>query len=329
MGARCKFGLIALTYCLCAAPPLCAESQAWQAAIAKVTVRSDLNRTPGTAFVVAMRNQTAYLVTSAHVVAGDDSPTIEFRAAPDTPRKARTRNIQGVDPEHGLALLTVADPPASVRSLGPSSGAKLQVGESVAIGGYPNELGSFVMPSTTIASVRGQDLFLSSSADEGFSGGPVLRADGSVVGLIWGHTGSFGVAMVSDLIRLYLDGNDLMWGSTTAEPVTKGAPVGTLFQYTFTIPDGSTCNGEIVKISSTEWYERHVSSDPAPCLKDAQVLPFTEVDSDDPHYFLLYDNGRKLFMRLSNTAIGEQSPQEWRSESSRDWNFVHTLMRKK
>src|SRR5579862_4074481 len=104
MGIGWKSCSIALTYCLCAAPPLCAESQAWQAAIAKVTVRSDLNRTPGTAFVVAMRNQTAYLVTSAHVVAGDDSPTIEFRAAPDAPRKARTRNIQGVDPEHGLAL---------------------------------------------------------------------------------------------------------------------------------------------------------------------------------------------------------------------------------
>jgi hypothetical protein len=81
------------------------------------------------------------------------------------------------------------------------------------LAGYPNEVGGFATPSTTIASVRGQDLFLSSSADEGFSGGPVLRTDGSVVGLIWGNRGSFGVAMVSGLIKLYMDGNDVIWGS--------------------------------------------------------------------------------------------------------------------
>jgi pimeloyl-ACP methyl ester carboxylesterase len=111
--------------------------------------------------------------------------------------------------------------------------------------------------------------------------------------------------------------------------VSGGAAVGTLYQYTFTSPDGATCNGEIVKISKTEWYERHVPTDPAPCLRDSQILPYTEVASDDPNYFMLYDSGRKLFTRLSNTAVGDQSPQEWRLESSKDWNSVHTLTRKK
>jgi hypothetical protein len=112
-------------------------------------------------------------------------------------------------------------------------------------------------------------------------------------------------------------------------PISGGAPVGTLFQYTFTVPEGATCTGEIVKVSNTEWYERHAPSDPATCLEDAQILIFTEVKSDDPQYFLLYDSGRKLYTRLSNTAVGDQSPQEWRLESSNDWNVVHTLTRKK
>lgn len=195
----------------CAVLPACGQGSSWDAAIAKVSVRADLNRTPATAFVVAIQNRTAFLVTSAHVVAGDDSPMIEFRADPDHPRKANKRNIQGADSDHGLALLAVFNPPASVRALAPAGGTKPVADEAVWIAGYPNQVGSFLAPSTKIAAVKGQDLILTLQADEGFSGGPVVRHDGSVVGLIWGHTGSFGVAMVSDLVKLYLEGNGVVW----------------------------------------------------------------------------------------------------------------------
>ena|ERR1700733_272879 len=104
----------------CAVLPACGQGSSWDAAIAKVSVRADLNKTPATAFVVAIRNQTAFLVTSAHVVAGDDSPMIEFRADPDHPQKANKRNFQGTDSDHGLALLEVSNPPASVRALAPA-----------------------------------------------------------------------------------------------------------------------------------------------------------------------------------------------------------------
>ena len=224
---------------LCAALPVCAHPQEWQAAIAKVTVRTDLNRTPGTAFVVAIGNQTAYLVTSAHVVAGDDSPILEFRADPDHSHKAAVRNIQGSDPDHGLALLTVSNPPTSVRALAPSAAAKAPAGDSVTIAGYPNEVGSFLAPHTTIAAAKGQDLVLSLHVDEGFSGGPVLRADGSVMGLIWGHTGSFGVAMVSDLVKLYLEGNDVTWGlAKQGVPASFSCKLtGTSAPYDYTLGD--------------------------------------------------------------------------------------------
>jgi len=225
-----KLSWIALLCSLfCGALPVCGQGSAWDAAIAKVSVRPDFNRTPATAFVVAIRNQTAFLVTSAHVIAGDDSPMIEFRADPDHPRKANKRDIQGSESDHGLALLAVSNPPASVRALAPAGGTKPMADEVVRIAGYPKQVGSFLAPSTRIAAVRGQDLILTLQADEGFSGGPVLREDGSVVsvvGLIWGHSGSFGVAMVSDLVKLYLEGNDLAWDAGPAPGDLKAQCMG-------------------------------------------------------------------------------------------------------
>jgi len=192
--------------------PACAQVPPWDSAIAKVSVRADLNRSSATAFVVAIQNQTALLVTSAHVVVGDDSPIIEFRADPNHSQKAAVRNIQGSDPDHGLALLVVNNPPGSVRALASAGGPRPVAGQTVRIAGYPAQVGGYLAPSTTIAGVNGQDLILSLQADEGFSGGPVLRQDGSVVGLVWGHSGSFGVAMAADLVKLYLEGNGVAWG---------------------------------------------------------------------------------------------------------------------
>jgi hypothetical protein len=208
----------------CAVLPACGQRSSWDMSIAKVSVRAELNRAPATAFVVAIRNQTAFLVTSAHVVAGDDSPMIEFRADPDHPQKAILRNIQGADPDHGLALLAVYNPPASVQALALAGGARPVAGQAVRIAGYPAQMGGFLAPSTTIAGVNGQDLILALQTDEGFSGGPVLREDGSVVGLVWGHSGSYGVAMVAELVKLYLDGNDLEWGRRP-DPLTAASPV--------------------------------------------------------------------------------------------------------
>lgn len=110
-----------------------------------------------------------------------------------------------------------------------------------------------------------------------------------------------------------------------------GAPVGTTYEYTFKDPGSNTCTGEYIKVSASEWYERHVPTDPPQCLVDATIFTYSERESSDKNYILLYDAGRHLYARLANTQIGETSPGEWRLVSSgdEDWNVVHMLVRRK
>ena len=180
------------------------QTPAWQAGVAKVTLRADLNRQPGTAFVVALEKGTAFLVTSAHVVEGDPNPQIEFVAAPRKPYPTTERNIQEADTYglRGLALLVVNNPPSGLKVLPPSPVAPGQ-GDAVIVAGYPAPIREFTVADSTIGAISGEDLVLNRETGEGFSGGPVLR-DGSVVGLVFGHKSGFGVAIQSADVRTYL-----------------------------------------------------------------------------------------------------------------------------
>jgi hypothetical protein len=111
-------------------------------------------------------------------------------------------------------------------------------------------------------------------------------------------------------------------------PLVKGgAPIGTEFQYDFAKDDSLLCVNEYVKVSPTKWQERPVRGGPAGCLVGAVIFKYTERESDDPHYILLYDEGRNLLARFSNTQKGQMSPSEWRLVSSQGWNVSHSVMR--
>ena len=109
--------------------------------------------------------------------------------------------------------------------------------------------------------------------------------------------------------------------------VTGGARIGTSFQYTYMKGNSLECTNEYVKVSATEWFERPLSQSPAGCMVDAVIFKYTERESIDPQYYLLYDEGRNLLARLSNTKPGDLSPTEWRLVSSQAWNVVHSVRR--
>jgi hypothetical protein len=112
--------------------------------------------------------------------------------------------------------------------------------------------------------------------------------------------------------------------------VTGGAPVGTEFQYNFTKEGGSLeCVNETVKVSPTEWEERPAPGAAAGCLVGVVIFKYTERESGDPHYILLYDEGRSLFARLTFTEKGQLSPSEWRLVSNPVWNVTRSVTRTK
>lgn len=113
-------------------------------------------------------------------------------------------------------------------------------------------------------------------------------------------------------------------------PIVKGgAPVGANYQSKYKKGD-LECTNETVKTSAAGWEERTASSDsPSGCQVDAVVFPYTERESNDPKYLLLYDEGRNLFARIPNIAVGEAGPSDWRLVSNQTWNAGRTVTRVK
>lgn len=201
-----KMNFVRIT-CMLLAPALvvCYQAPEWQASVAEVTVNSTLSRVPGTAFVVALKDRTAFLVTSAHVVAGDSNPQVFFVADPGKAYPATVVDLQGDDRLHGLALLSVMNPPHGVRLLPSASDPRLAQGERVTIAGFPADFDKFLTPETTVAGFDGPDLILSKNADEGFSGGPVVLG-AQLVGLVFGNHGGHGLAISSEVVKVYVNG---------------------------------------------------------------------------------------------------------------------------
>jgi len=108
--------------------------------------------------------------------------------------------------------------------------------------------------------------------------------------------------------------------------VQGGAPVGTKFQYA-TKRNGLDCVGEYVKLSPTEWKERPSSDSPPGCQADWVIFHFSERKSDEPDYFVLYDESRNLLARLRNTPTGQSSLTEWRLVTNPTWNVTYSVTR--
>lgn len=196
-----------------------AQTPDWQRGVAKISVHRSLKKKPGTAFVVSLGSSTAYLITSAHVVAGENSPTVRFAVAPDQPPgRVTIHKLTAEDKQHGLAILKVERPPAGVKALAPASVPP--IGTRVLIAGYPAPDYELEVRDPVISRFDGLDLILSQAAGEGFSGGPVLLGS-AVVGLYFGFTDT-GKAAKATFVDLYLRENHIPW-SAVPEAITKSA----------------------------------------------------------------------------------------------------------
>src|SRR5437762_11627124 len=81
-----RFLLIAL-----AALPVWGQTSDWQSGVAQVVAEG---KTPGSGFVVAVRSGRAYIVTCAHVVAGDPKLVVRFHADPEERYSATLRDYR-------------------------------------------------------------------------------------------------------------------------------------------------------------------------------------------------------------------------------------------
>lgn len=232
---------LAILVAVLATSPAWSQTPDWRNGILQVEAAG---QSPGTGFIVALRAGRAYVVTCAHVVSGDAAPMVTFNADPEK-RRYRSQ-VRDADRRTDLALLVVEKPPTTAVVVDPRLGSTASAGADVWIGGYPGETGgTFTVLRGGISSVSGTELSISPAAEEGFSGGPVVGADGHGIGVVFAHTRTFGKAIPAAIVDLYLRGLDVRWGSEAPRmwvvgPVRQNARDGLMYVW---IPQGKFMMG--------------------------------------------------------------------------------------
>lgn len=131
----------------------------------------------GSAFAVDARR----LVTNHHVIANDTSPMIRSREG-----EVRAGRVIGADPARDIAVIEVAEPLEMSLPWAPTD--SLQAQERLVVLGYPEPEYAFTMSYGEIVAFGGattNDVVVSNAPiARGNSGGPALRGDGSVVGVV-------------------------------------------------------------------------------------------------------------------------------------------------
>ncbi len=185
-----------------------------------VKIKSTLNNKSrtGSGFVVAVDAGTTYIVTAAHVVEGDPSPTVEFFARQNAPVNAEVvKQELRVD----LAVLKVDGAPQSI-ALAFETTAKPKVGDEVVAFGFPQGGGSWLMSKADLAGREGPDLIVSGAAiDQGNSGGPLIK-DGKVIAVVQALQGKFARAAPANLVVETLEG----WNIALKPQAAAAARVG-------------------------------------------------------------------------------------------------------
>ena len=170
--------------------------------------------TIGSGFVVDVRPEAVFVVTVSHILEkGDDTPSVEFGAGPQRTNDAVIVDRQEGD--EGLALLRVAAPlPNGLAVLmGEDDAPKLR--DTVEVLGFPYATQNrFTVWPGTVSSRAGVNIIVAAPIDDANSGGPVL-AGGKVVGIVTRGGSGLGTATLALIVKTYLEGNGVDWGSST------------------------------------------------------------------------------------------------------------------
>jgi len=150
--------------------------------VAFVLTRDDSGQpeTSGTAFEIG----NGVLLTALHVVQSATQISVQFPGQPAT-----RADVIGIDIDHDVALLTISTSKPAPPPLALGNSNDVQLGEPVAVVGYP--LAEPEQPSETVtqgivSALRTKPTYIQidASINPGNSGGPVLAPNGRVIGVV-------------------------------------------------------------------------------------------------------------------------------------------------
>ena len=188
------------------------DVQQLQAGVVRITAKSSGGSPKaGTGFIVRIDKDAIYIVTAAHVVAGDPQPKVEFFTKRNVPVLAEVLGLEGDDEVRGLALLVVRGQenlPNGLTALPLAASVRLSGGEEIVVIGFPQSAGPWAVIKGNISSRQGRDIFFSPAVDSGHSGGPIIQS-GKVVGLVSVMGQSSGRGITARSVHDYVEGFEI------------------------------------------------------------------------------------------------------------------------
>jgi len=197
-----------------------------QSGVVKITAKPPQGtQNVGTGFIVRLETNAAYIVTVAHVVAGDTHPRVEFFTKRNMPVTAEVLGLEGDDEVRGLALVVVRgmeNLPKGITTLSLASTARLSGGEDILVIGFPRNAGPWALIKGNISSRQGRDIYFSPSVDSGHSGGPVFHS-GKVVAVVGAGSQSVGRGVTARSVQDYIEGYGIAAQESTGSPSSSMA----------------------------------------------------------------------------------------------------------
>ncbi|MGV7229456.1 MAG: SUMF1/EgtB/PvdO family nonheme iron enzyme [Nitrospirales bacterium] len=178
-----------------------------KAGVVKITTKTGQ---VGTGFIVRVEPEILYLITAAHVIAGDPEPEVEFFAT-------RNMSVNGSvlpgaelnDDLRGLALVVVRGKvhiPDGVTALPFGKSVDLvSGGEEALVIGHPGGGGDWAILKRQISNRIGRDIALDPNVESRFSGGPIIVRH-HVVGIVMSRREGFGLGITHKSVLNYLEG---------------------------------------------------------------------------------------------------------------------------
>lgn len=183
-----------------------------KAGVVKITAKTGK---VGAGFIVRIEPEVLYIVTAAHVIAGDPHPTVEFYS----PNLGAVEQLSALrlvlpgaqvdDDLRGLAVISVREKeylPQNVKPLAFEESMRLvSGGEEAIIIGHPGVGGGWAVAKRNISNRVIHDIMLDPGVASRFSGGPII-VDGKVVGIVMSNQGEFGLGLTHKSVLNYLEG---------------------------------------------------------------------------------------------------------------------------
>ena len=176
---------------------------------AVVKIRANTGQV-GSGFIVRVEQDKVFIITAAHVIAGDPQPEVEFFSERNVPIKgAVLPGAEVNDDVRGLALVMVRGKEflsKGIQSLAFGLATDLvSGGEEALVIGHPGGGGDWAVVKRHISNRVGRDITLDPGVRSRFSGGPILVKN-KVMGIVMTNRGGFGLGSTHKSVLDYMEG---------------------------------------------------------------------------------------------------------------------------